>query len=645
MGLFERVKTALARPVKIPTKRDYSLAAVWALIGAYIVLLGSACTLKYFTFAYDDFDLAVHAQVAWNMAYRGSATSSILGLNFLGNHAHLISFLIVPLYRILPHPLTLLWLQTLALGCAAFPLYLLARNVVGRAWSVGVILLYVLYPGLAFTNLYEFHPPAFATFFFAWTLWMYHRQRFGGFLLFLLFAMLCQENMAFGAAGIGIYALLQRRPWPWSVLTLAFGAAYFVLAVHVLMPHYNMEVINFLLLYRGLGETPAAIVKTLFLHPGKVLGVVATAQKGFYITALFLPVAFLPILHPISLVAVLPFLLQHLLSTRPSDTQIYFHYTAELIPFIFYSFIFGLGRLLQKWNKDLVRWPFIGFLFAVAVVFSLVIGPYTGTVADLFGRMRKTPRELIKEGMCARVAPDAGVVATFEFLPRLVNRVGLYSFHHVYAGLYTLSDRPYELPQTAQVALVDFIDVRTFKGFYKKHRYQNLKKFFGSGPWGVEDLQDSIVLLQKGAQDRYRLYDVLTEAPAPRYPVNRRTKDGLVLLGFDTDGQRTGFLHVTLYWTLERPADREIELFFDVMDDRGLRRKRLLRPSCYHIHPVRAWEPGTYVREEHYLPLTEVSLGGAYSLLRLGVSDFETGRALLDDKGEDFKGINIASFN
>ena len=645
MGWFERLKTALAQPAMIPKDRDYSLAAVCALIGAYIVLFGSACTLKYFTFAYDDFDLAVHAQVMWNLAFNGSGMSSILGLHFLGNHAHFISFLIVPLYRLLPHPLTLLWLQTLALGAAAIPLFFIARSVLGRVWSLWAVLLYVLYPGLAFTNLYEFHPTVFATFFLSWTLWMYHTRRFGAFALFLFLAILCQENIALGAVGIGAYALLQRRPWRWSVLPLAFGVAYFLWAVRVLMPHYNRDVINFLLLYKGLGETPGAIIRTLLLHPGKVLGIVATAQKGFYITSLFLPVAFLPVLHPVSLVAVLPFLSQHLLSTRLSDTQIHFPYTAELIPFIFYSFIFGLGRLLRRWNREIVRWPFIGFLVLVAVVFSLVIGPHTGTVGDLLGRLRKTPRDRIKEGMLMKCPPNAGVVATFEFQPHLVNRRDLYSFHHVYTGLYTLSDKAYDLPETTRFALIDFIDVRTFKGFYKEHRYKNLKKFFGSGEWGVEDVQDGIVLLQRGVKDRYRLYDVLTQAPTPQHPVNRKTQDGLVLLGFDTDGERPGFLHLTLYWTLERPVDREIELFFDVMDDAGLRRRRLLRPSCYLIHPVRAWEPGTYVREEHYLPLAEVASADAYSLLRLGVSDYRSGRALLDENGDDFKGINIASFN
>jgi hypothetical protein len=136
------------------------------------------------------------------------------------------------------------------------------------------------------------------------------------------------------------------------------------------------------------------------------------------------------------------------------------------------------------------------------------------------------------------------------------------------------------------------------------------------------------------------------DAPVPvQHRLDRKTKDGLVLLGFDRDTDRDGYLHLTLYWTLQEPLDREVELVFDVHDDSGRRVKRSLTPSCYHIYPVRAWEPGQVVREEHYLPMEDVALEGAYSLLRLGVSDYQTGRFLVGEDGKDFRGVNIASFD
>ncbi|MGE5280525.1 MAG: DUF2079 domain-containing protein, partial [Deltaproteobacteria bacterium] len=525
MSRFADLKDALVRAAARRKGGDLSLAAAWTLIGAYAAVFGAICTLKYFSFAYDDFDLAVHAQVLWNLAFHGSGVSSILGLNFLGNHAHLVSFLLVPLYRILPNPLILLWLQTLALAAAALPLYLIARDVLGRVWSAALVLLYVLYPGLAFTNLYEFHPTVFATLFLSLMLWMYHRRRFIPFLVFLLLAMSCQENIALAAVGIGLTALIGRRPWRWSLVPLVLGVSYFLFCVRVLMPAFNKDLINFLLLYRGLGQTPEEIRQALFLDPAKVAKIVLTVPKAYYLTQLFLPVACLPLLSPAALLALLPFLFQHLVSTRPSDTQIYFHYTAEMIPFIFYAAILGLGRLLSRWNRSIVRWPFIAFILAVAAAFGILIGPYRTVLGDLGGGLRPTFRDRLKQEMLHQVPPQAGVVATFEFLPRLTNRRDLYSFHHVYAGFYTLSDKAYVLPEAASFALIDFLDKRTFKGFYKEKRYENLRAFLDSGAWGIEDVRDDIVLLKKGIPDRYRLYDVLSRPPEPQFRLDRKTSD------------------------------------------------------------------------------------------------------------------------
>ena len=46
---------------------------------------------KYYSFGYYDWDLAMYAQVMGNLKH-GSLYSSLMGMNFLGNHAEYISF-------------------------------------------------------------------------------------------------------------------------------------------------------------------------------------------------------------------------------------------------------------------------------------------------------------------------------------------------------------------------------------------------------------------------------------------------------------------------------------------------------------------------------------------------------------------------
>ena len=161
----------------------------------YVLLFFSWCCLKFYGFAYDDFDLAIHDQIIWNILH-GRIFNSILGVDFLGNHAHFISFLVAPFYCFIPHPLFLLFLQTVFLAAGVFPLYGLARIYLGFQMSLIVGIVYLLYPGLGFTNLFEFHPTCFATFFLLCTAYYFYKEKFFLFNVFMFLSFLCQENIA-----------------------------------------------------------------------------------------------------------------------------------------------------------------------------------------------------------------------------------------------------------------------------------------------------------------------------------------------------------------------------------------------------------------------------------------------------------------
>jgi glycosyltransferase involved in cell wall biosynthesis len=109
------------------------------LVGLYIFSFGLISILKYNSFRYDDFDLAVHAQTLYNILH-GSLESSILGVPFLGNHLNFILFLIAPIYAIFRSPLTLLLLQTAALGLSGYPIYLIAKEQLPKGLSLALFI-------------------------------------------------------------------------------------------------------------------------------------------------------------------------------------------------------------------------------------------------------------------------------------------------------------------------------------------------------------------------------------------------------------------------------------------------------------------------------------------------------------------------
>lgn len=211
---------------------------LWGGVALYAAFYSFVSYLKYAHFVYGDFDLAVHAQVLWNLCH-GSAFSSILGIHFLGNHAHLLHFLLVPLYALFPHAMTILILQSCALAAAAIPLYLFARSVLGYRWALLTAVLYLFYPGAGFTNLFEFHPTSLATLFLMAMLYFFQQKRFRAFAAMAFLAMLCQENIPLVVFMMGFWALWEKRRWPWSVFSFVAGAAYFLLAALVIIPHFN----------------------------------------------------------------------------------------------------------------------------------------------------------------------------------------------------------------------------------------------------------------------------------------------------------------------------------------------------------------------------------------------------------------------
>ena len=72
-----------------------------------------------------------------------------------GVHLNLIILLVIPVYAVFQHPLTLLFLQTIFLALPATPLYLLARLRLNHAFALMVVLVYLFFPALGFINIFS----------------------------------------------------------------------------------------------------------------------------------------------------------------------------------------------------------------------------------------------------------------------------------------------------------------------------------------------------------------------------------------------------------------------------------------------------------------------------------------------------------
>lgn len=520
---------------------------VWLAIIIYAASFSCLSILKYQNFIYNDFDLAIDAQTLWNITH-GSLYSSIHQVVFLGNHMRLILFLLAPFYAIFKSPVFLLILQSGALGLAAYPLYKIAKGLLNPAIALAISVSYLLYPALGYMNLFEFHPTALATCFLMFMLYYFYENKFLGFCVFALLALLCQENISLLLITMGIFALFIKKDKKWAILPIMAGITYFYIAVFKIMPYFSKGTIALSALYSNLGSNLGEAFLTVSLNPAYVFSLLIVPGNLYFLFQLFMPLMFLPFLCLPLLAVSGPIFMQHLLSTRVMEQSILYHYCAELIPFIFVSAVYGAKRLFEILDKPVERRAVLCGLLSVAVISSAHLGALSNISDKLNAWGLAEDISRIRQGFIARIPQDASVAATFVFLPKLSNRRHLYSFHHFYKGFFTMSSKKYRLPETIDYALIDFSDTHTFRDFYSKEGVKNIKDFLKQYNLGVLDFVNEIALYKKGIADNISLYEVLDKQLKPQHILSMKIDKNIVLEGYDIEEVSADIVQVTFYW-------------------------------------------------------------------------------------------------
>ncbi|MFH1622514.1 MAG: DUF2079 domain-containing protein [Candidatus Omnitrophota bacterium] len=568
----------------------------------YISFFYLICVLRYHSFDYSDFDLAIYAQTTWNILH-GSIQSSILSIPFLGNHLDLTLFLIVPIYALFSSPLTLLFLQTLFMGLAIIPLYLLAKDLLDKKFALLFSILYLIYPALHFVNQYEFHPVSFVIFFFLSMFYFFEKKRFIPFLCFMFLSLSCKENISLGIFFFGLYVLFFRRySWKWSLVPIMVSSLWLVFGINILHS-FNKGTIDFNYIYSHIGKTMSEVATNIFKHPGITSKHIFTYENGRFLFQLFLPLGFLCLLSPKILFISLPFLLQQLLSIRLEDHTIEYHYTAKLIPLLFIAAFYGIKFISRSKfiNRNKIIFPV--FLIAASLASNIYFGILPKITRYLNSRYSMRDENYFKQKFVDKIPNDASAVATFEFLPKLSQRKNIYSFHHIYIDKYTLSQKEYILPAEVDYALIDFNDFLTFTSFYGPEQYKNLQKFFDSGGWDVIAAADNVVLFQKKKELNLRLYQILNE-PTSLSAVKFIVEDKIVASGYNIGNRKVSSgetIIMSFVWKCQEETEKDYWLSFKLVDKEQNVLHQYNHPICYRICPTYSWKKGDIIKENLWM--------------------------------------------
>src|SRR3989338_8244429 len=117
-----------------------------AAITLYVVVFGAISVWRYNNFSYNAMDLAILNQVFYNSAHGDLFASSVHHPTYLADHLELVVLILLPVYALFQHPITLLLLQTLVLGLSAWPVYRLGRSVLDQRWGLLLGIAWLLNP-------------------------------------------------------------------------------------------------------------------------------------------------------------------------------------------------------------------------------------------------------------------------------------------------------------------------------------------------------------------------------------------------------------------------------------------------------------------------------------------------------------------
>lgn len=571
-------------------------SSLLVLVLSYIFVVYSNCYFRFIAFDYYDWDLAVYSQIVWNLT-RGELFSSLLGVNFLGHHAHFLAFLLALVYKLLPHPLILLFLQTVALGFAAVPLYYLSCKYMDCRWALIVCLFYFLYPGLMYSNLYEFHFTSFAPLILFSIFYFFYTEKYFPYLIATILLLLTQENFALLVISTGVYSFFCRRSPRWWLSIIILSCAYLFFCLIYLMPRLNPGTISFISIYSQWGNNYGEVLRYVLANPYQTLHYMFTPAKIMWLGSIFSSLYFIPLISPGPVFLAAPVFLQRLLSNRPQETAQGFHYLAEIFPFIFISFMFGMRRLLAALG-GIARKPFLYFFIITLLFFSLVMR-FSSLLES--NPIKITHSQIIKEQWLRSVSPVASLVTSFEFLSHLPNREHLYSFQYIYSGKYILSNKSYHLDRKVNQALIDFNDRFMMNSFYYPTGYIKIQEFLSFQKFNVCDVADNLInFCREGAAVRKLLFEVSTTAPFISKPLQITIDPSLQLAGVDY--RRVGDrLEVDLFWHVLKPPAYDLSTVFSFTTPSGAILDKTVSPSGYRIMPTQSWQSNTWVVEHKYL--------------------------------------------
>lgn len=252
----------------------------------------------------------------------------------------------------------------------------------------------------------------------------------------------------------GLYMLVVERRPRWGLPVFAAGVGYFLLVMLVVIPAFNDGGASELVSerYGIVGGSMGGVIMTALTDPLTVLGQAFTIDNLLYLAHLVGLGGVLGLLSPAALLIPLPEIAVNLLSDRPQMTNINYHYSAPIIPFMYVGCAAGLAAIIRFFSKrsvsdDLLRLApimFAGWVLSMNAYMAFGYGPlpFAQFYRENPVAMQSLPPERVEniDEAISLVPEGAKVSASNWIAPHLAHRTHLYLFPTIKDADYVVVD-------------------------------------------------------------------------------------------------------------------------------------------------------------------------------------------------------------
>lgn len=388
---------------------------------------------RYIIFAAPNFDFGIFCNMYHNMKNTFLPTVSCERNQLLSHFAVHFSpalYVFLPIYFIIPHPLTIAVCQTVAIYSAVIPFILIMKH--RKLPDINIILLtIVFFANTAFAKgcYFDFHENCLLPPFLMWMFYFYEKKKTIPMFIFALLTLMVKEDAFIYVCIFALFIFIANKDFKKSTVLVMCAVVYFIAACTYLENFGTGIMSNRYDVLINDNEGLLGIVKTVFKNPAYAIEQIFSSEvpdaKLIYFIQMFAPLAFIPLMpkNPTRYILALPVLL-NLLTDYPYQYDIKFQYGFGITSLMLYACIINSAESEKK-KRDFTNVVAAGLAI---MMFVSLMSPKFVEYVNRFAENKEVFEEI--EEVLDTIPDDVSVTTSTFFVPHLWDRTEVYEAYY-----------------------------------------------------------------------------------------------------------------------------------------------------------------------------------------------------------------------